>query len=180
MPDIFDRLELPVEHKVINSPQMQQLVAESVSAAISRLPLQEIIAKAVNAKVQEYKDRLGKEFIQRQESEESLKVLINDTVNRAKLELNQKMEVLDEQMTGIDEDAQNLLGKFSSKFDEITNKINYDAPQYTFGGYPPPGGGLPLPGVGGLMEWRFIVVDSNLSVQKLENGIWTEKAQFNP
>jgi len=178
--DLLDRVELPIEEKVIYSPEMQKAIDSAVQEQINKLPLDKMISRVVDQQVQEYKERLQKEMIKKQESEESLKVMMLETVKRAKEEINLKIETLDEQMTGIDEDAEKMLEKFRSKFDELINKVNYEAPQYQFGGYPPPGGGLPIPGQAGLMEWRFIIEGVDLLVQKLENGVWTTKASFNP
>ncbi len=180
--DLLDKVELPLEEKVIYSPEMQKAIDSAVQEQINKLPLDTMISRVVDQQVQQYKERLQKEMAKNQESEESLKQLMLKTVQQAKEELSQKMETLDEQMEGIDEDAQKLLEKFRSKFDELINKINYDDPhpRYEFGGYPPPGGQLPI-NFGGLDRWRLVITGDdaeNLSVQRLEGGIWVEKGSF--
>ncbi len=180
--DLLDRVELPLEEKVIYSPEMQKAIDSAVQEQINKLPLDKMIARVVDQQVQEYKERLQRETVKNQESEDSLKQLMLDTVKKAKEELSQKMETLDEQMDGIDADAEKVMERMRSKYDELINKVNYEAPpQYQFGGYPPPGGGLPVIGTAGLTTWRIITTgdnDLNLSVQRLEDGIWVEKGSF--
>jgi len=78
----------------------------------------------------------------------------------------------------IKKEHEELIEKMKKKYDELRSDI-MNQPQYTFGGYPPPGGGLPI-STGGISDWRIIPVGVNLSIQKYENNVWVEKGSFLP
>ncbi len=159
--DLLDRVDLPVEEKVMYSPEMKKAIEDAVREKIKELPIAKFVTVAVDAEVRKQKDILERDLSKKQKSDESFKIDLSGTVTKAQSDFEEKM---------------------TKKYDAIMNKINHESegPRYQFGGFPPPGGGLPIPGTAGLAEWRFIIVGLNLSVQKLENGTWVEKASFLP
>ena len=158
--DIFDRIELPVEEKAVYSKEMQSLLKETVREEISNLPIGKLVA-----------DSISKAMEKKNQREQDIEKRIDSTLNKFIDKINKKMaESSDEN--------QKFFDKMKSKFDDLKNEIA-STPRYEFGGFPPPGGGLPI-STAGITDWRIIPVGDNLSIQKYENGQWVEKGSFNP
>lgn len=153
--DLVDSVELDTEDKVLYSPELKKILRQEISKEISKIPLDEIFSKL-------------------KEHESSLKEIIQ----RALEKTNEK---IDSRLREMKEREDKFIEKMKQKYADLRNSISsQEGPRYQFGGYPPPGGFLPL-SMSGLDKWRLIITGDNgenLSVQRLENGVWVEKGSF--
>lgn len=158
--DLLDRVELPLEEKVVYSETMESVVREAIRNEIAKLPIGKIVASVLEKEVLAQKELADKR--------------IDSNIEKAKDNLASELEKLKAEMEKLED-------KMRKKHDEFRSLFGRSGkPWYQFGGYPSAGEGLVVPGAAGLQEWRIIVVGANLSVQKLEAGVWNEKAVFLP
>lgn len=162
--DIFDRVDLPVEEKVIYSKEMDQVLRQEIARRIAELPIGPMINNAIQVEMSRHIALLSDSVRNRVVKSETK---VTNDLTSTKEDLRSEMKT--------------FLHKLNEKYDELkTNFLNAGGPQYTFGGYSPQVNDLNIgdPTIEG--AWRIVKSDVNLSIQRYESGAWTEKGAFTP
>lgn len=162
--DIFDRLELTQEEKVVYSEDMERLIREEIQKAIAKLPIGKMVAGVIKKETM-LQERSGKQRI-------------DEGVAKAKASLKEEFQELKD-------DLEKFKQKLVKRQDEFKSLFGRDAkPWYQFGGYaggansPATIEGITLTDANGALLWKIVVVGQNLQIQTLDEGVWTEKASF--
>ncbi len=171
--DIFDELELSPEDKILLSEDFKNYLIEQIKKEVGKLPIDKIISSVVKKEVEE-KSEQGK----------ALEKSVSDKLEKAKKDgsshLNKAVSVIKGDIQGdlkaaaekLKKAQDEFMDKMREKYDSLRTEI-ISQPRYEFGGYPPPGGVLPIQS-GGVDTWRIIIDGDDLSFQYNDSGNWTE------
>jgi len=151
--DIFERIDLPIEDKVIFSPEMKSLIADELRKEIASLPIGKILSSLV-----------GKHF-------EELKKSGEDRLKKETFEISKKL-------SSVREELEKLINGLKDNIKEYRIEFKNDIlslPQYQFGGFSPQFNDLNIGSPETEGAWRIVKSGSNLSFQRLESNVWVEK-----
>lgn len=161
--DIMDRVDLPVEDKVIFSPEMKKLIREELYKEINNIPVGQIISKIME-----------KEIAKQKSFEGVVKKTIEDEVVK-------KGSAIEDQFKEFKKEIEEFKDKLKEKYADLRNSLATTThPRYEFGGFSPQFNLLVIGPDATEGSWRIVIDGSNLSVQRYESGVWVEKGSFNP
>jgi len=165
--DIFNRIDLPLEEKVIFSKEMKDLVLDEIIKKIGELPLGSLISSVVRKEIQK---KLEKEIGLRAVVEKRLREAdenTNKVIENKQKDILKKIEELEKEL----------------KEETKSIRLNMNQTIYEFGGYSPSFNFSNVFYFGDQNtdgSWRIVVDGTNLSVQYRESGVWIEKGSFLP
>lgn len=163
-PDLFDKLDLSPEEKVIFSDEMASLLREELRKELSKLPIGKIIAKVAAKNL----DKIS-------ESQTRLKSQIDEKVQEAK----DSAEESEKRVATLKREFEELAEKMRKKYDAIKTEIA-NTPKYQFGGFSPQVNPLVIGPDATEGSWRIVKSGDDLSVDRYESGVWVQKGSFNP
>lgn len=162
--NIFDKTELSVEDKVVYSQELKTLLLEEIRKEIGKLPIGKLIS-----------DIMEKEVQRQTEKNTILKTFFDTELGKTKVDAKNEVGKLNAEI-------HEFMDKMRKKYDGLKNEIMTINGQqwHQFGGFSPQFNDLNIgdPSVEG--AWRIVKSGNNLSVQRLESDIWTEKGNFQP
>lgn len=159
--DLLDEVELDTEDKIIFSSEMAKRIREEVRKEIAKMPIGKIVASLVS-----------KQTDNRTKREDVLKTTISKEIMQTKSDL-------EKELVRLKTDLQDNIDRLKKKFDGLRTELA-NQPAYQFGGFSPQANDLNIgdPAIEG--AWRIVKSGTNLSMQRFESGIWTEKGSFTP
>lgn len=184
--DLFDKVELEPEEKILYSKELKEVLQEELKNAISKLPIGSVMAAVLKEELKKKKDENA-----------ALEALVKKQLAEAKTEVKNELAKMKKE-------EEDLVDKLKQKYTDLRNEI-MSTPKYEFGGFAPPStvghasefltndgvGGFSWAAGGGASSgaltigdgttdgsWRMIISSTDLIVQYLTGGIWTESSRF--